>query len=158
MTYYLILIIVKIFDNVIGTFKSIFTYKGYKVLSSLLVIVSQLIFYLLINQIVEDNTLLTIVIVSVSSGIGNYIAFCINDKVKRPDKWSMIITSSRVNEIKGLCGFLKEHDIKYIAYHSFNRQWEDNISVLVFSKTKDESRLIDQYLEENNTKYLLEKI
>ena len=82
---YLVLSLIKILDNVILTAKSLATFKGQKILSSILVIVSQLIFYLVINQVINDNTIMAIVVVSVSSGIGNYIAFIINDKFKKDD-------------------------------------------------------------------------
>lgn len=90
---YVLLALVKVFDNIISTAKSIATYKEKKVLSSILVIVSQLIFYLIISQVINDKTILSIIIVSVSSGVGNYIAFMINNKFKRDAKWTMVITS-----------------------------------------------------------------
>ena len=82
---YLLLSAIKILDNIVPTAKSIATYKGQKILSSVLVVISQLLFYLVINQVINDNTILSIIIVSVSSGIGNYVAFVINEKFKRDD-------------------------------------------------------------------------
>lgn len=100
MNHYIVLSIVKIIDNILNTFKSITTYKEQKILSSILTIISQLIFYLVISQVIEDNTLLSIIIVSVSSGIGNYIAFALNGKFKRAAKWTFVITSSNLNDIQ----------------------------------------------------------
>lgn len=80
---YVVLAFIKIFDNIILTAKSIATYKGQKIISSILVVISQLIFYLVIDQVINDNTMLAIIIVSVSSGIGNFVAFIINDKFKK---------------------------------------------------------------------------
>lgn len=99
---YILLAIVKVFDNVIQTAKSISTYKEQKILSSILTIISQLIFYLVISQVIEDNTLLAIIIVSVSSGIGNYIAFIVNGKFKKAAKWTFVITSHNLNDISKL--------------------------------------------------------
>ena len=48
---YILLGLVKICDNIIMTAKSLATYKGQKILSSILVIISQLIFYLVISQV-----------------------------------------------------------------------------------------------------------
>ena len=72
---YVLLSLVKVLDNVILTAKSIATYKEKRLFSSILVIISQLIFYLVINEVINDNTILAILVVSISSGIGNYIAF-----------------------------------------------------------------------------------
>ena len=154
--YMIILALVKILDNIISTAKSIATYQEKKILSSVLTTVSQLIFYLIISEVISDNTMLVIVIVALSSGIGNYIAFLINGKFKRDDKWTVILTCSCIDDVKELCSYLAQYKIKYIASDGYNRQGNKTINVMAFSKTKEESRLIDEYLENTNHKYLKE--
>lgn len=158
MITYIFLAIVKIFDNIINTAKSISTYQEKKILSSVLTIISQLIFYLVISQVIEDNTLLAIVIVAISSGIGNYIAFLINDRFKRAAKWVFIITSSNSNDIQSLCNNLAESGIKYTVSDGYTRKWQKTINVMAFSKSKDESRLIEKFLKDSKSKYLKEII
>ncbi len=158
MIGYVFLAIIKILDNIILTFKSIATYKEKKILSSILVIISQLIFYLVIDQVIEDNTILAIVIVAISSGIGNLLAFTISDKFKKAAKWSFIITSSNLNDIQNLCNYLAEHKIKYIASDGYTRKGEHTINVMAFSKSKDDSRLIEKFLENTESKFLKEII
>lgn len=151
---YLFLALVKILDNIIMTAKSLSTYKGQKVLSSILVAVSQLLFYLIIDQVVNDSTLAAIIIVSVSSGIGNYIAFLINDRFKKDDVWENTITSSDKDFLVNLCTMLREHKVKYLLYDTYNRRFEQSYTVTAFTKTKSESRLIDEYLKNTDVKYL----
>lgn len=151
---YLFLALVKILDNIIMTAKSLATYKGQKVLSSILVAVSQLLFYLIIDQVVNDSTLVAIIIVSISSGIGNYIAFLINDKFKKDDVWGNTITSSDKEFLVNLCTMLREHKVKYLLYDTYNRRFEQSYTVTAFTKTKSESRLIDEYLKNTDVKYL----
>lgn len=158
MIGYILLSLVKIFDNVILTAKTIATYKEQKILSSILVVISQLIFYLVINHVINDNTILAIIIVSVSSGIGNLLAFFINDKFKRDTKWTFVITSSDVEDIKTLCNYLVANKIKYIANDGYTRKGEHTINVMAFSKTKNDSRLIETYLQNTESKYLKEII
>lgn len=158
MIGYIVLSIVKILDNVILTFKSITTYKEQKILSSILVVISQLIFYLVIDQVISDNTLMAIVIVSVSSGIGNYIAFSLNSKLKKDTKWTFVIASSNLDDIQNLCNYLVKHNIKYVASDGYTRRWKDTINVIVFSKNKNESRLIEKFLATTESKYLKEII
>lgn len=151
---YLFLALVKILDNIIMTAKSLATYKGQKVLSSILVAVSQLLFYLIIDQVVNDSTLAAIIIVSISSGIGNYIAFLINDKFKKDDVWGNTITSSDKEFLVELCTMLREHKVKYLLYDTYNRRFEQSYTVTAFTKTKAESKLIDTYLKNTDVKYL----
>ena len=158
MTGYLLLGLVKVIDNVISTAKNICQYKEMKVLSSILTIISQLIFYLVISHVIEDNTILSIVVVSVASGAGNYIAFLLNDKFKKDTKWTFCIASSNLNDIQKLCSYLAEKNIKYIASDGYTRKGEHTINVMAFSKSKDESRLIEKFLANTESKFLKEII
>lgn len=158
MIEYIFLGLIKILDNIILTFKSISTYKEQKILSSILVVISQLIFYLVIDKVISDNTLLSIIIVSVSSGIGNYIAFALNSKLKKAAKWTFVITSSNLDDIQKLCNYLVEHGIKYIANDGYTRKGNHTINVIAFSKSKQESRLIESFLATTESKYLKEII
>lgn len=150
------LFLIKIIDNIILTAKSITTYKNQRILSSILVTVSQLLFYMVIKQVISDDSVLTIFIVSISSGIGTYLAFVINDRFKKDNKWMFILCSSDVEDIKRLCNYLVENNIKYQANYGLTRKGENTINVIAFSKTKQQSRLIEKYLENTNSKYLKE--
>lgn len=158
MIEYILLGLIKILDNIVLTFKSITTYKEQKILSSILVVISQLIFYLVIDKVISDNTLMAILIVSISSGIGNFLAFIINAKFKKDAKWTIVIASSDIDGLKTFCEYIKKNNIKYIVCDGYNRNWNNTINIIVFSRTKEESRLIDRYLKNNNFKYLLEVI
>lgn len=156
MSGYILLGLIKVLDNIVSTAKSIATYKGQKILSSILIAISQLLFYLVIDQVVNDGSMLVIVIVAISSGIGNYIAFLINDKLERDDKWSVILTCSCIDDVKELCHYLRKNGIKYTASDGYDRECRKTINVMAFSKTKEESRLIDEYLENTTHKYFKE--
>jgi uncharacterized protein YebE (UPF0316 family) len=158
MIGYILLSLVKVLDNIVLTFKSITTYKEQKILSSILVVISQLIFYLVIDQVISDSTILSIIIVSVSSGIGNYIAFALNSKLKKDTKWTFVITSSNLDDVQKLCNYLAENNIKYIANDGYTRRGNHTINVIAFSKSKNESRLIEKFLATTESKYLKEII
>lgn len=156
MVQYIILALIKILDNVIITGKSIATYMNKKLLSSMLVIISQLMFYIIIKQVISDNSMLTIIVVSIASGIGNYIAFEIADHFKSDDKWQYHLSSSDRDDVINLCNYLVEHNIKYLANHGLTRKGNETINVIAYSKTKDQSRLIESYLKNTQSKYLKE--
>lgn len=153
---YVTLFVIKILDNIILTAKSILQYRGAKIISSVFVVISQLLFYFIISKVVEDDSLLTIIIISVASGIGNLIAFPILDKCKKDDKWQFHLTSSDKDDVLRLCNYLVENNIKYLANHGINRKGQETINVIAYSKTKDQSRLIEKYLAETKSKYLKE--
>lgn len=156
MIGYIVLAIIKVIDNIVGTAKNIAQYQERKILSSVLVVVSQLLFYLLINKVIEDNSMLAIVIVAVASGIGNYIAFLINAKFRKDAKWVLLFTSSDVDKSKEFSNYLVENGIRNVVSQGYDRTWENVINIIIFSKSKDESRVIAKYLKDSDFKYLLE--
>lgn len=155
---YIILALTKILDNIIITAKNIATYKEQKLWSSILVGVSQFLFYFLISKVISDNSVLAIIIVAVSSAVGNYIAFTLNQKFRKPSKWTMVITCSDSNDIKNFSTFLSSHHIRHIVNNGYTRKWEETLHVIVFSKSKEESRLIESYLKYFKNSYLKEVI
>lgn len=150
----IILGIIKVLDNMISTAKSITTYQNKKITTSLLVVISQFMFYLVIKSVVQDDSLISTTVVCICSGIGTYIAMTINDKTKRDMTYTNILTCSRTESVEALCDYLLEHKIKYIALDSYNRRKEDTLTVMAFATTKYESSLIDTFLENSETKYL----
>lgn len=153
---YVALFVIKIMDNIILTAKSILQYRGARIASTILVIISQLLFYFVVAKVVEDKSMTTIIIIAIASGIGNLVAFPIIDKCKKDDKWQFHLTSSDVDDIMKLCNYLVEHNIKYLANHGINRKGKETINVIAYSKTKEQSRLIEKYLAETKSKYLKE--
>lgn len=127
MISYILLAIVKILDNLILTAKSIATYQNKKILSSLLIIVSQFIFYFVITEVVNDSTMTAIIVISISSGIGNYLAFVLNEKFKKDDVWGNVITSSDSEMLIDLCAMLRQNRIKYLLMDTYNRKFERHI-------------------------------
>lgn len=156
MIGYIVLAIIKVIDNIVGTAKNIAQYQERKFLSSVLVVISQLIFYLVIDQVIEDNSILSIIIVAIASGVGNYIAFLINAKFRKDAKWVLLFTSSDVDKSKEFSEYLVRNGIRNVVSKGYDRTWESVINIIIFSKSKDESRIITKYLEDSNFKYLLE--
>lgn len=154
MISYILLAIVKILDNLILTAKSIATYQNKKILSSLLIIVSQFIFYFVITEVVNDSAMTAIIVISISSGIGNYLAFVLNEKFKKDDVWGNVITSSDSEMLIDLCTMLRQNHIKYLLMDTYNRKFEKTYTVQAYTKTKAESKLIDEFLSKSDAKYL----
>jgi hypothetical protein len=154
----IILALIKIFDNILMTIKSIATNKNKKILSSILVIINQYMFYFIIKQIQSDSSVLTISVISIFSGVGTLLAFGISDRFSKDAIYTNVLTCSNREDITQLCDYLTKHKIKQVVTPCYTRKWEDTYSVMVFSKTKQESKLIDEYLNNTETKYLREII
>jgi len=145
---------VKVLDNIISTAKSITTYQNKKALTSVLVVISQFMFYFIIKSIVADGSMLSIIVVCICSGIGTYIAMLINDKFKKDATYTNILTCSCTDSINALCEYLLHNKIKYIPVDSYDRHNARTKTIMTFAQTRDESKLIDSFLENSETKYL----
>lgn len=70
----------------------------------------------------------------------------------------MVIASSNISDVKTFCDYLATNKIKYIANKGYDRQWNDTIHIIAFSKTKEESKLIQSYIDNASVKYLVEVV
>lgn len=150
----IILGFIKILDNIVTTAKSITTYKGQKMATSILVIISQFMFYTVIKAVVNDGSMLNVIVVCVCSGIGTYIAMTISERQEKDTTFTNILTCSSTDSIDELCEYLLSNKIKYIPVDSYNRRNEPTKTVLIFAQTKYESKLIDTFVQTSETKYL----
>lgn len=147
---YVILAIIKIIDNIILTGKTILTQKNKAVTASIMVILSQFIFYIVIKQIVEDSNFISIAIVSIASGLGSYIAFCINKKFSKETVFINVITSNDRTKMKMLGDYVRSEGIKIVTFDAYSDTLERTLTALVFANTKEQSIKIDKYIECND--------
>lgn len=148
--YYVILAIVKVIDNIILTGKTILTQKNKAIAASILVVISQFIFYIVVKQIVEDNNFISIAIVSIASGVGSYIAFYINKKVSKDTVYVNIITSNERTKMKELGDYVRAEGIKIVTFDAYSDDLERTLTALVFANTKEQSSKIDRYVEQHD--------
>lgn len=144
--YYITLFVVKIIDNIISTGKTILTQKNKAIAASILVIISQFMFYLLIKEVVTDNNMFSIVIISVASGIGSYIAFGMNKKLSKDMVYINIVTSNNKAQMKAFGDYMRMENIKIVTFDAYNDDVEKTLTALVFANTKEQSYKIDKYI------------
>lgn len=151
--HYLTLSAVKIIDNIISTEKTLLTQKNKAVAASILVTISQFLFYMLITEVVEDSNLTSIIVVSIASGIGSYIAFYINNKFSKETVYINIITSNNKEKMKSFGDHMRAEGIKVVTMPTYGDDIEKTLTALVFANTRNQSKLIDDYVENNNELY-----
>jgi len=146
----------KVLDNFLTTTKSILVHKNKAIAASLLIIISQFLFYFVISKVVSENNLLVILAVSVASGIGSFIAFKINDKLSKDKLYFNIITSKHEEDMRELCEYLRTNNIGNIVTDSYRKDWSKSLSVQAFALTRLESKLIDRFINGKENKYFRE--
>lgn len=148
--HYITLAIIKMIDNVITTEKSLLTHQNKALAASILVVISQFLFYILIKEIVADNNLISMIIVSIASGIGSYIAFGINNKFSKETVYINIVTSNNKEKMKDFGDHMRAEGIKIVTMPTYGDEIEKTLTALVFANTRNQSKKIDKYVKNNN--------
>lgn len=151
---YLWLVAIKLLDSILGTGKTILTQKNKGVLTALTVIATQLIFFKVLDDVMKADSDLKMWVVSIASGVGTYIAILINQKLSKETVYINNILSDDREAMTALCNYLREHKIKNLVTDSYTKDWGKTLAVTVFAETKEQSKLVDKYIEESPTKFL----
>lgn len=126
------------------------TQKNKAIGASILVVISQFVFYILIKEVVEDNNIVSILIVSLASGIGSYIAFYMNKKLSKDMVYINIITSNDKKKMKAFGDYMRTENIKIVTFDAYNDDRENTLTALVFANTKEQSSKIDNYISKHD--------
>lgn len=148
----ILVFIVKVFDNILGTSKTILIQKNKGILAGLTVIISQVIFYKLISAVNSGGDL-TMYLISIASGIGTYLAILINNKFSKEKTFINVILSDNKEEMIKLREFLKKNKITNLTTDGYTKDWEKSIAITAYAETKTESKLIDNYITSCENKF-----
>ena len=153
ITNLLFLFIVKVIDNILGTSKTILIQKNKGVLAALSVVISQIIFYKLIDAVGNSDSDLTMYVIAIASGVGTYLAVKLNDKFSKERTFVNVILSDNKEAMEDLREYLKEHKITNLATDAYTKDWNKTIAITAYAETKEESKLLDNYISNSNTKF-----
>lgn len=126
------------------------TQKNKALAASILVVISQFMFYFIIKEVVADSNIISILVVSIASGIGSYIAFYINKKWSKDMVYINIITSNDIDKMKEFGDYMRTEDIKVVTMPTYGDDIEKTLTALVFANTREQSSKIDNYLAKHN--------
>ena len=144
---------VKVIDNIVSTEKTILTQKNKALAASILVIIAQFMFYFIIKEVVADSNIVSIIVVSVASGIGSYIAFYMNKKLSKDMVYINIITSNDKSKMKAFGDYMRTENIKIVTMDAYNDDIEKTLTAIVFANTKEQSSKIDNYINKHDGLY-----
>ena len=150
----ILLFFAKILDNALSTGKTILIQHNKGFLAGVSVMISSLLYFSVIKNVVNAENSIAMLVVSVASGIGCYIAVMITDRFSKDRTYVNVIMSDNKEAVQELRDFLAENHITNVAADSYTRDWsKKTITVTAYAETKEESRLITQYLEKSPLKF-----
>lgn len=152
--YLLILFLAKVLDNTLGTAKTILVQRNRCVLAGIALGLSNFIYLSITKDIVTSDSGVALIIVSIASGVGCCLAVAISNHFSKNKTYVNVIMSDDVDEMKQLRDFLAENKITNVASDSYTRDWSrKTLTITAYAETKDQSRLIDNYIGDSDTKF-----
>ena len=152
--FLVVLFLAKVLDNALSTTKTIFIQRSRWLLAGITVMLSDFIYFSVTKSIVDADSNLAIVIVSVAGGIGCAMACILSEKLSRDRTYVNVIMSDNLEAMKALRDFLAEHHITNVASDSYTRDWNrKTISITAYPETKAQNRLIAEYIGSSKNKF-----
>lgn len=148
-----ILFFAKVLDNALGTAKTILVQHNKSIMAGVALGLSNFIYFCITKNIVESDGLISIVIVSIASGVGCCLAIAFNNHFSKDRTYVNVIMSDDITEMRRLRDFLAENKITNVVNDSYDLNWEKTLSITAYAETKDQSRLIDKYVGNNDVKF-----
>lgn len=149
----LLLFALKALDNLLSTGKQLLIQRQKPIIAALCVVLSQVIFYKLINEVSAFDGDLAIYIVAVASGAGTLLAVKILDRFSKDRIFVNVILSDEREAMMKLRDFLRDHHITNLAAEGFTKDWQKTIAITAYAETREQSRLIDRYIRESSVKF-----
>ena len=103
-----ILFVLKAVDNLLSTSKAILIQRHRPILAALSVVISQIIFYRLIDRVSTSDSDLALYIVSAAAGAGTLLAIKISDKFSKERTFVNVLLSDDKAAMMELRDFLKD--------------------------------------------------
>ena len=148
---YIFVFLMKVFDNILATSKTILIQKNMAFIAGLTVAISQIIFYTLIDAVGNSGKLMVIVI-AIGSGLGTMLTIQISDRLSKDRTYVNILLCDKKEVMHELRDFLKENKITNLATDGYTKDWKKSIAITAYAETKAQSKLIDDYIDNLDVK------
>ena len=124
------------------------------ILAGVAVVLSDFIYFWITKRVVSADNELAMLVVAIAGGVGCSLACFVNEKLSKDRTYVNVIMSDDLDEMKRLRDFLAKHHITNVATDSYTLNWgAKTITITAYPETKVESRLINKFIDESNTKF-----
>ena len=148
-----VLFIAKVFDNALGTAKTILVQRNRSFLAGIAMALSNFIYLTIMKNIVSSEGWVATFVVSLASGVGCYLAVAAGNRLSKERMYVNVILSDNVEAMRDLRDFLAVHKITNVVADSYAKDWSKTLSITAYAETKAESKLIDDYLANSDNKF-----
>ena len=149
-----VLLAAKVADNALSTTKTILVQRSRWILAGIAVIISDFIYFWITKRVVSADNELAMLVVAVAGGVGCSLACFINEKMSKDRTYVNVIMSDNLEAMQNFRDFLAAHHITNVAADTYTLDWsKKTISITAYPETKEQSRLITEYIEHSPLKF-----
>ena len=100
------------------------------------------------------DSMLTTLTVAVASGVGCFLVSGINNKLSKDRIYINVVMSDDMAAMQDFRDYLAKYHITNVASDSYTLDWNrKTLTVTAYAETKEQSRIINSYMENSDTKY-----
>ena len=152
--YMTFLFFAKMLDNALSTAKTILIQRNRCLLAGICLAVSNYIYLLITKDVVSSDSNLAMVVVAIASGVGCCLAVAVSNKFSKERTYVNVIMSDNREAMQEFRDFLAERHITNVTTDSYTLDWETKtITITAYADTKEQHRLISQYIDESPLKF-----
>lgn len=149
-----VLFVVKVLDNALGTAKTILIQKNKSFLAAVALAVSNFLYFKLTKNVVAMEGDLGLYIIAIASGVGCWLAVGFDNKFSKDKTHVNVIMSDNLEEMKLFRDFLALNKITNVASDTYTKDWsKKTLTITAYAETKAQSKLIDEYIKSREVKF-----
>ena len=146
-----LLFLAKMADNALSTVKTIMIQRNRSLLAGVAIALSSFLYFWITRSVVLADSTLT---VAVASGVGCFLVSGINNKLSKDRTYVNVVMSDDMAAMQDFRDYLAKHHITNVASDSYTLDWNrKTLTVTAYAETKKQSRIINSYMENSDTKY-----
>lgn len=150
---YITLFLLKLLDGTLKTIKQKALIHNYDFAASLLNALSFITYMLIINKIINQNDVMSIIVTAVAVFISTYVPSKLFSKIQKDKVFMFEILPYENEEGKKIADLLRDNNIAIRTYKGYNDNKELVLCCKAYAETKKESTVIVDLIKDKNTTY-----
>jgi len=142
----LIVFILKLIDNTLGTMKNIFLIKEKFFISSLLAALSTAVYMFMVIKMAKTDDVISIIAIFTATFIGTLIPGIAVKKIEKEKLYIYDITADNIDNGKEFADILREANITTKTSIAYNNVMDKTLSIKAYCSNKKESRMINDII------------
>lgn len=155
----ILLFLAKVLDQTLSTSKTIFIQRNHGLLAAITLGLSDIIYLTLIKNVVVADSFLPILIVAFGGAVGCWLTVKLNDHFSKDRLYINTFLCDNRAEIRCFAEYLLSHNITCMVQDAYTKELgSKTLSLTAYAETKDESRIINKYVDEHPVfKHIIKK-